>query len=102
MTTNQTTAAQGLAAFLEEGRRRVDEALARYLPGLDDPHCPPRLAEAMRYSVLAGGKRLRPLLALLAAEACGADPAVALPSACALEMVHTYSLIHDDLPCMDD
>jgi geranylgeranyl diphosphate synthase type II len=56
----------------------------------------------MRYSVLAGGKRLRPLLALLAADACGADPALALPSACALEMVHTYSLIHDDLPCMDD
>ncbi len=58
--------------------------------------------EAMRYSVLAGGKRLRPVLALLAAEACGADPRLALPAACALEMVHTYSLIHDDLPCMDD
>ena len=56
----------------------------------------------MRYSVLAGGKRLRPVLCLMAAEACGADPAAALPAACALEMVHTYSLIHDDLPAMDD
>ena len=56
----------------------------------------------MRYSVFAGGKRLRPALALLAAEACGADPSVALPGACALELVHTYSLVHDDLPAMDD
>jgi geranylgeranyl diphosphate synthase type II len=56
----------------------------------------------MRYSLTAGGKRLRPLLCLMAAEACGADPAEALPAACALEMVHTYSLIHDDLPAMDD
>src|SRR6185437_12621732 len=56
----------------------------------------------MRYSVLGGGKRLRPVLALLAAEACGADPARAMPAACALELVHTYSLIHDDLPAMDD
>jgi geranylgeranyl diphosphate synthase type II len=56
----------------------------------------------MRYSVLGGGKRLRPVLALMAAEACGADRAEALPAACALEMVHTYSLIHDDLPAMDD
>jgi geranylgeranyl diphosphate synthase type II len=83
----------------------VDEALGRFLPGPgDDPAapCPARLAEAMRYSVLAGGKRLRPALALMAAEASGADPAVALPAACALELVHTYSLIHDDLPAMDD
>ena len=94
-----------LAGFLKEARRRVDEALAGYLPAADGPataDCPPRLAEAMRYSVLAGGKRLRPALALMAAEACGADPAVALPAACALEMVHTYSLVHDDLPSMDD
>ena len=97
-------AADGLAAFLEGARRRVDEALQRRLPPVDDPDgdCPPRLAEAMRYSVMAGGKRLRPILALMAAEACGVDPDVALPSACALEFVHTYSLIHDDLPAMDD
>jgi geranylgeranyl diphosphate synthase type II len=56
----------------------------------------------MGYSLLGGGKRLRPILALMSAEACGADPELALPAACALEMVHTYSLIHDDLPSMDD
>jgi geranylgeranyl diphosphate synthase type II len=94
-----------LDAFVPEARRRVDEALARYLPAEDEAPtapCPARLASAMRYSVLGGGKRLRPLLCLLAAEACGADPALAMPAACALEMVHTYSLIHDDLPAMDD
>jgi geranylgeranyl diphosphate synthase type II len=98
----ETAASPRLAEFLEEGRRRVDEALTRLLPGPADDGCPPRLAEAMRYSLTAGGKRLRPLLCLMAAEACGADPAEALPAACALEMVHTYSLIHDDLPAMDD
>ena len=56
----------------------------------------------MRYSLLAGGKRLRPLLVLLAAEACGEDGSGAMPAACAVEMIHTYSLIHDDLPAMDD
>ena len=79
--------------------------MARYVPvGDDDPaaRCPARLAEAMRYSLLGGGKRLRPILVLMAAEACGGDPAAAMPAACALEMVHTYSLIHDDLPAMDD
>ncbi|RUL81274.1 polyprenyl synthetase family protein [Tautonia sociabilis] len=93
-----------LAAFLKDARRRVDAALDRYLPAGDDPSadCPPRLAEAMRHSLLGGGKRLRPILALMAAEAVGADPALALPAACALEMLHTYSLIHDDLPAMDD
>jgi len=64
--------------------------------------CPDPLAEAMTYSLLAPGKRLRPLLVLMAAEACGADSRVALPAACAVEMVHAYSLIHDDLPAMDD
>ena len=94
-----------LADYLSGAGRRVDEALRRYLPEeSDDPAaaCPARLAAAMRYSVLGGGKRLRPLLCLMAAEACGAEPEAALPAACALEMVHTYSLIHDDLPAMDD
>ena len=94
-----------LSAFVEDARRRVDEALAGYLPEAnDDPTapCPSRLAAAMRYSVLGGGKRLRPVLCLMAAEACGGDVARAMPAACALEMVHTYSLIHDDLPAMDD
>jgi geranylgeranyl diphosphate synthase type II len=64
--------------------------------------CPARLREAMRYSLLAPGKRLRPMLVLLAAEACGGTIEEALPAACAVEMVHAYSLIHDDLPAMDD
>jgi geranylgeranyl diphosphate synthase type II len=81
-------------------RRLVDERLALYLELPDD--CPSRLREAMRYSLLAGGKRLRPVLVLLACEACGGRIDDALPAACAIEMVHTYSLIHDDLPAMDD
>ncbi len=95
-----------LAAHLRDLRRRVEDALDHFLPTVQNDSsgtgCPARLAEAMRYSVQAGGKRLRPVLCLLAAEACGTDPALALPAACALELVHTYSLIHDDLPAMDD
>ena len=71
----------------------------RYLPadaGTDG------LAEAMRYSLLAGGKRLRPVLCLEFARVCGLDPERVLPAACGIELLHTYSLIHDDLPCMDD
>ncbi len=64
--------------------------------------CPEPLREAMRYSLLAPGKRLRPMLTLLAAEACGGTMASAMPAACAVEMIHAYSLIHDDLPAMDD
>jgi geranylgeranyl diphosphate synthase type II len=102
-TTTAPEAHSTLVHFLREARQRVDEALDRYLPVADDASgCPSRLAEAMRYSVTAGGKRLRPVLALMAAEACGADPDLALPGACALELVHTYSLVHDDLPAMDD
>ena len=79
---------------------QIEEALAEALPS--DPDTPPDLLEALRYRLMAGGKRLRPILVLLAAEACGADPRDAMPAACAVEMVHTYSLIHDDLPAMDD
>ena len=61
-----------------------------------------RLLEAMHYSLTAGGKRLRPVLVLAFCAACGGDVRAALPVACAVEMVHTYSLIHDDLPCMDN
>ena len=64
--------------------------------------CPDTLREAMAYSLLAGGKRMRPVLVLLACEACGGSIEAALPAACAIEMIHTYSLIHDDLPAMDD
>ena len=91
------------SAYLAEAERLrglIDEALAA-ATNLDRG-CPPQLREAMRYSLLAPGKRLRPTLALLAAEACGAPARAALPAACAVEMVHAYSLIHDDLPAMDD
>ena len=76
-----------------------------YLDGLRFPSAAPRtdgLEEAMRYSLLAGGKRIRPVLALATAEALGSDPSDVLPFAAATELIHTYSLIHDDLPAMDD
>ncbi len=81
-------------------RELADRALAERLEF--PAGCPPRLAEAIRYVVLAPGKRLRPILALLAAQACGGQRAQALPAACAVELVHAYSLVHDDLPAMDD
>jgi geranylgeranyl diphosphate synthase type II len=81
-------------------RRRVDDALEKSTQY--GPDCPHDLAAAIRHSLLAPGKRLRPVLVLMACEACGCDSARALPAACAVEMVHTYSLIHDDLPAMDD
>jgi geranylgeranyl diphosphate synthase type II len=86
--------------YLRETRALVDAALRDALAAL--VACPPSLLEAMRYSLLAPGKRLRPLLLLMACEACGGEERKALPAACAVEMVHTYSLIHDDLPAMDD
>jgi len=67
-----------------------------------DDGCPPHLAEAIRYGLLGPGKRLRPRFVLHAAQACGGDAEAALPAACAVEMIHAYSLIHDDLPAMDD
>src|SRR5437660_2671542 len=83
------------------GRRATFEAhLPQALAIAAD--CPGSLMEAMRYSLLAPGKRLRPLLVMLAAEACGGTADDALPAASAAEMIHTYSLIHDDLPAMDD
>ncbi len=105
MTTTTQADASVLSEYLNEVRRQVGESLTCFLPAADaadDGLCPSRLSSAMRYSVLAGGKRLRPLLCVLAAEACGGNRDQALPAACALEMVHTYSLIHDDLPAMDD
>lgn len=85
----------------------ADAQLAQIEAALDEalqmgPGCPQPLADGMRYSVLGPGKRLRPRLVLLAAEACGGDPVAALPAACAVEMIHAYSLVHDDLPAMDD
>src|SRR2546422_8320059 len=92
--------AESLRASWSAMRTRVDAALVRALHLSGD--CPQRLREAMAYSLLAGGKRLRPVLVLMACEACGGDSETAMPAACAIEMIHTYSLIHDDLPAMDD
>ena len=89
-----------LEAYLNERRQLVDAALDRFLPSEDTP--PPSVHRAMRYSVLAGGKRLRPILVIAGAELVGAQSSRVMPTACALEMIHTYSLIHDDLPAMDD
>ncbi len=89
-----------LKLYLKEKCQMVDAALDRYLPKEND--LPSSLHKAMRYSVFAGGKRVRPVLLLAACEAVGGDIANALPAACAMEMIHTYSLIHDDLPAMDN
>jgi farnesyl diphosphate synthase len=78
--------------------QRVEQALARWVPA----DAPAGLGEAMRYAVLDGGKRLRPLLVLAAADAVGGHAEAALRSACAVELIHAYSLVHDDLPCMDN
>ncbi|CAL4957484.1 unnamed protein product [Urochloa decumbens] len=85
--------------YLSAKAKAVHDALDAALQGL---RCPESLTESMRYSVLAGGKRLRPALAVAACELVGGHPASAVPVACAVEMIHTSSLIHDDMPCMDD
>jgi geranylgeranyl diphosphate synthase type II len=89
-----------LTAHLKARAAQVEAALDRVLPAGSAE--PARLHAAMRYSIEAGGKRLRPALVLDACAAVGGDPEIAIPTACAFECVHTYSLIHDDLPCMDD
>jgi geranylgeranyl diphosphate synthase type II len=89
-----------LKAFLAARQKEVDRALDRFLP--KESAKPATIHKAMRYSLFAGGKRLRPILTLAAAEACGGETKAALPLACAMECIHTYSLIHDDLPSMDN
>jgi geranylgeranyl diphosphate synthase type II len=89
-----------LDAYLAARRRAVDEALEHHLP--PGAAAPPVVHEAMRYSVFAGGKRLRPVLVIAGAEAVGGRMADVMPTACCFELIHTYSLIHDDLPAMDD
>ena len=89
-----------LAAYIETRTVAVNRALDRLLPRATTK--PATIHKAMRYSLFAGGKRLRPLLCLAAATACGGSEAAAMPLACALECLHTYSLIHDDLPAMDN
>jgi geranylgeranyl diphosphate synthase type II len=96
----EATAEEGLASFLAARTPQVEAALDALLPPPDA--FPSVVHEAMRYSVFAGGKRLRPLLVLAAAEASGGTLSPVLPAACAVELIHTYSLIHDDLPSMDD
>jgi len=93
-------AADNLQQYLTARRTAIDAALLAALPS--PPSCPSAVADAMRFSVCAGGKRLRPILCLASAEAVGGDWRQALPAACAIEFIHTYSLIHDDLPAMDN
>ena len=96
--------ASGLAVsmndYFKQQTARVDEWLDRLLPA--ESESPATIHQAMRYSIFAGGKRLRPILAIAAGAIFDAPERELLPAACALEMIHTYSLIHDDLPCMDD
>ena len=87
-------------AYLKKQSGKIDKALVSVLPKKNDH--PASLAEAMHYAVLSGGKRIRPIFALAACEAVGGKEADVLYAACALEMIHSYSLVHDDLPCMDD
>lgn len=89
-----------LQSYLSERIELIEAALDKYLPAVDT--LPSRLHAAMRYSVFAGGKRIRPVLLLAACEAVGGELLRAMPAACAVELVHGYSLIHDDLPAMDD
>jgi geranylgeranyl diphosphate synthase type II len=89
-----------LKSYLAAQAKQVDLALEGFLPKAKER--PGTIHTAMRYSVFAGGKRLRPVLCLAAAEACGGETSDALAPACAVELMHTYSLVHDDLPAMDD
>lgn len=89
-----------LKKYLEVRTNSVNRALDKFLPPVTTK--PATIHKAMRYSLFAGGKRMRPALCLAAAEACGGEERAAMPLACAVECIHTYSLIHDDLPAMDD
>ena len=89
-----------IKTYLVSRQKLIERALDRYLPKANTK--PATLHRAMRYSLFAGGKRLRPILCLAAAEACGGKIGNAVPLACALECIHTYSLVHDDLPSMDN
>jgi len=101
MTRNSLTTASDFAQTLKKLAGQVDDALQRWLPQ-PMSEVSAKLSEAMRYSALAGGKRIRPVLCLLVAEAAGLRSEAALRAGCAYELIHTYSLIHDDLPAMDN
>lgn len=98
MTVNNTR--MHIETYLAERKALVEERLSAYLPPLGTR--PANLTEAMRHAVLPGGKRLRAILCLAAAEAAGGGVEDALPAACAVELLHSYTLVHDDLPCMDN
>ncbi len=89
-----------LKTYLTQQQQRIEKALEHFLPAENSQ--PQTLHKSLRYSVLASGKRLRPILTLASAEAVGGDSEAVLPTACALECIHVFSLIHDDLPCMDN
>jgi geranylgeranyl diphosphate synthase, type II len=89
-----------VGAYMKQRADAVDAALERFLPAETLP--PETLHKAMRYSVFAGGKRLRPVLVIAGAEAVGGTALQVMPTACAMELIHTYSLVHDDLPAMDN
>ena len=97
---SKTKSAFDLSAYLDKVTKTVDKGLDKLLPS--ETTKPPTIHKAMRYSLFAGGKRMRPAVCLAAAEACGGKDEDAMPLACAVECIHTYSLIHDDLPAMDD
>jgi geranylgeranyl diphosphate synthase type II len=96
----EASGSEPFADFAARWHAEVERALDDMLPGVEEP--PADLHRAMRYALFPGGKRLRPTLALLGARVCGGDLGAALRPAAALECLHTYSLVHDDLPCMDD
>lgn len=91
-----------ITAYLKQQADAVEAALDRYTSPEQHPGAPAAILEAMRYSLLGGGKRLRPIMLLAAAQIFGCSAERVMPAACALECIHTYSLVHDDLPCMDD
>ena len=91
-----------LADWSEQQIGQIEQALTRWVACPNDAPAPAGLGDAMRYAVLGGGKRLRPLLVMAACEAVNGNPQAALRSACAVELIHAYSLVHDDMPCMDN
>ena len=91
-----------LAEWSTRQLTQIEQALTRWVACPNDAPAPAGLGDAMRYAVLDGGKRLRPLLVLAACEAVNGNPHAALRAACAVELIHAYSLVHDDMPCMDN
>lgn len=100
MTTIPMSSAESITRYLSASKEAVDAALEQRLPAASTR--PAVIHEAMRYAVMAGGKRIRPILAMAAAEACGGAVQPILKQLCALELIHTYSLVHDDLPALDN